>query len=98
ATRLAFWHALLQLMVDAGLIDSGSPLQASLAALNSSPDLRRLLLRGFTQLDQDVLLVIDDFDSVVDETIAEDLIALLHAVPHVRVVALTRMRGRLELD
>jgi LuxR family maltose regulon positive regulatory protein len=96
--RLAFWQGLLQAMSDAELLPRRSILQTSLGALDSSPDLRRLLLRGFAQLRSEVVLVIDDLHLASDPQVVPDLVALLGATPGLKIVALTRLRAELERD
>ena len=94
--RLSFWYELLNTLVDAQVLPCESPLAISAPALDSSPDLRRLLVRGFTQLSRPLVLVIDDFHVVTDEQVAADLLALLAACPDLRIITLTRSWTPLE--
>src|SRR5690554_122155 len=97
-SRLAVWEALLQVMHDAGLLPDRGVLAASHLALDSSRDLRRLLIRGFAQLHHELLLVIDDLHLTADPEIRHDLVALLEATPGLRIVVIARVRSELELD
>lgn len=98
ASRIAFWQGLLQVMHDAQLLPSGGVLAESFPSLESASDLRRLLLRGFAQLAEHVVLVIDDLHVASDPDVRHDLIALVEATPRLRVVVITRVRSDLELD
>src|SRR5690554_675973 len=98
SSRLAFWQSLLQVMDDAGLLPKGGILAGSYTSLDSAPDLRRLLLRGFAQLPDSVVLIIDDFHLAPDPAVSDDLVALVEATPNLRVVAITRLRSDLEGD
>lgn len=98
ASRLAFWQALLQVLDDAALLPSGGVLHSSFTNLDLAPDLRRLLLRGFAQLDGPFELIIDDLHLVIDPEVGNDLVTLVEATPNLRVIAITRVRSQLELD
>lgn len=97
-SRISVWEGLLQVMHDAGLLPERGVLEASYPSLESSRDLRRLLVRGFAQMRHDVLLVIDDLHLATDPEIRNDLVALLEATPGLRIVVITRIRGVLEAD
>src|SRR5690554_4638488 len=96
--RLAFWEALLQVVSDADLLPHRGILEGSLGSLHSSPDLRKLLKRGFAQLRSDLTLIIDDLHEATDPEVIPDLLALVEATPTLKVVALTRLRAALELE
>src|SRR5690606_4232526 len=98
ASRLAFWQSLLQVMHDAQLLPRGGVLSSSFTNLDGAPDLRRLLLRGFAQLREPVVLVVDDLHTVCDPEVRKDLLALVEATPTLRLVLVTRLRSDLELD
>src|SRR5690554_2561536 len=97
-SRLAFWQSLLQVMDDARLLPRGGALAASFTSLEGASDLRRLLLRGFAQLREQFVLVVDDLHLASDPAVRQDLIALAEATPNLRVVAIKRLRSELELD
>lgn len=98
ASRLDLWRGILQVMHDAALLPERGVLAASFLALEASPDLRRLLIRGFAQLRHDVVLVIDNLHLAASPEIMGDLVALLEATPGLRVIGVTRLRSELEFD
>src|SRR5690554_1137303 len=98
ASRLAFWQSLLQVMDDARLLPRGGVLASSFTSLDGARDLRRLLLRGFAQLRDQFVLVIDDLHAVSDPEVRHDLVALVEATPSLRLIVITRIRSVLEHD
>lgn len=90
STRLAFWTALADLLRDARIASPGSILGDGISALDAEDDPRRLILRAFAQLPDQISIVIDDFGRVTDATVHDDLIALLQASPRLKVIVSTR--------
>lgn len=97
ASRVAFWQSLLQVMDDARLLPRGGVLASSFTSLDGAPDLRRVLLRGFAQLPNQFVLIVDDLHTVTDAEVRQDLISLVEAIPRLRLIVITRIRSDLDL-
>lgn len=98
SSRFALWVALLQQMVDSGLVtrDSVEPL---IAAIESTGTLRRQISLVLSRLPDGVIVVIDNAH-LIDDTdspqLLLDIAAVLQATPKLRVVVITH--GELELE
>lgn len=86
--RAAFWAAVRDTAALAGV------------DLQLSPDggdaLRSSLLRAFRAVGQPFVLVVDDAHEIQDDTVLDDLLAVLRAVPKVTAVVGTRAGSELE--
>lgn len=98
SARLPFWRAVIETLIDAGLVPENSVLRSSAESLDAISDLGRFLVRGFTQLKGNLTLVIDAYQRISDPHIHEDVVALLLGASRLRVVALTRSTGSLDSD
>lgn len=96
AERGVFWDALLQQLDDAGLLPPTGVLRSLLGELDAPSDLLRTLIRGFSQLDDDLVVIIDDLHHAHD-IVLDDIVAVLSACRRIRVVAVTRKRSTFDL-
>src|SRR5690625_3966615 len=91
-SRLQYWRTVVTAMVDAGLLDADSPLRAGLEPAG----LRRILRRGFNQLTEHHVLIIDGDATVLDPEIDDDVITLARDVANLSIVIAGRGRTTLE--
>jgi LuxR family transcriptional regulator, maltose regulon positive regulatory protein len=89
-SRTAFWNAVLDAAVGAGLAT-----RTSLEDVADREELRRELL-SIVRAAGDLVLLIDDAHELRDPLIEEDVLALLRACPGLVVLVGTRTRGELE--
>lgn len=87
-SRRSFWAAVADTVAGAG-VEVHLPQDGGDAV-------RTAVLRAFRTCSEPFLLVIDDAHELHDDTVADDLLALLRASPHVTAVVGTRSRGELE--
>lgn len=90
ATRRAFWSALADQLSDAEIEPLGATLAESLRTLDPDADLRRVLVRAFARLRGELTIVLDDFWSIADDRIRDDLLTVLQSAPGLRAVVMTR--------
>lgn len=95
--RVAFWLALAEMLMDAGIAPKESILgSGGLTSLESQEDPRQYIIRAFAQLPGELRIVFDDFRHLADPSIEEDLLALLQANPRLTVVVITRALGEFD--
>lgn len=94
--RLAFWSAVIRLLVDAGIAGEDSAFYPEREGIDPEIDVRALLLRGFLALPRDTTLVLDDFHEMKDREVSDDLTALAQTASRLRIIVLTRQRGHFE--
>lgn len=87
--RAGFWTA---------VADGAAPTGARIPASEGvDPDaFRGALLRAFRGVTEPFVLVVDDAHELRDPLVAEDVLAVLRACPHVTALVGTRSRGELE--
>jgi LuxR family maltose regulon positive regulatory protein len=95
-TRESVWQAVASRLVDSGLVAPDSLLARAGELLAGVADVRPLLVRAFAQLTDPVLVVLDDYHTVDDEALHEDVVAVVAACPAVSVVVTTRTPSPLE--
>ncbi|WP_159793602.1 LuxR C-terminal-related transcriptional regulator [Puerhibacterium puerhi] len=95
-TRESAWQAVAARLVDAGLVAPDSLLARAGELLGGVADVRGLLVRAFAQLTDPVLVVIDDYHTVDDAALHDDVLAVVAACPAVSVVVTTRTASPLE--
>jgi LuxR family transcriptional regulator, maltose regulon positive regulatory protein len=93
ASRLSFWQALTQLLLDAGLVVADTILARSLYSSDAARDPRALLRRAFPQLPTDLTIVVDNCHKLTDPLLHGDVTELLGNSPNFRLIAITRTQG-----
>lgn len=97
-TRFSFWQRVLQAMADGSLLPPAGLLLDVAASIDAVDDLRRVLVRGFSQLTTDLRLIVDDAHLISDQDVYDDLIELARGTTRLRLTVLTRVLGALESD
>ncbi len=98
-SRFALWAAVLQQILDSGLISRDENVSALIAAVESTSTLRRRLAQVLSRLASGVILVLDNCHLIEDVDATElslDIASVVQATPRLRVVLIAR--GELELE
>ncbi len=95
-SRPAFWQDFLASAAASGITPRSRGLADIAMSADVLPQLRGLLARGLDDLDEDLLLVVDDFQNVDDPLVEDDLAWLLQHSRRVRAVVLSRAVTRFE--
>ncbi|QEE60350.1 AAA family ATPase [Salinibacterium sp. dk2585] len=95
--RGVFWQVVVRQLDDAGLLPQQGPLRELLLESGAPPELRRMLVRGFSAIPHDLLLILDDLHHAEDGVL-EEIAAVLTACRRIRVIALTRNRSLFDAE
>ncbi|WP_349899508.1 helix-turn-helix transcriptional regulator [Parafrigoribacterium soli] len=92
----ALWAALLRVLADANLLPPDGVLERSMESLDEVVRLRDLLIRGFAQVPQPIVLILDGVQPITDPEFYEDLAELLASTPRLRAIVISRALSPLE--
>lgn len=92
----ALWAALLQVLADANLLPPEGVLERSMESLDEVARLRELLIRGFAQVPQPIVLILDGVQLITDPEFYDDLAELLSSTPRLRAIVISRALSPLE--
>ena len=96
ASRLGFWDEVLHAVREGGYAPAGSVLGDSVPNVELTASLPAVLERGFAALPERFVLIVDDFQEVVDHAVRDDLHRLLRSGIDLTVVVATRSDTGLE--
>lgn len=97
-SRAGFWRSTIELLTDARLLPHDGLLARSMNSLEDVGELPALLRRGFAQVPERFVLVVDDAHLISDGRVLHDLVELVASGSPVRLIVLTRTVAHLESE
>jgi LuxR family maltose regulon positive regulatory protein len=95
AGRFALWRAVLDRVLDSGIAGAGARLADIAPASPVAHTLRASLGRGLAEIPGRFVVVLDDYQTVRDSQVDDDIIWLLAEVPSLSIVISTRDAAQL---
>lgn len=96
ADRLSFWSAVSDLLVLSGVSLAKTELTTVRQEAEGSDALTSIIIRSLLASAEPLVIIVDDAHNLTDGRIADDLLAVVTACRHVRLVVATRSASRFD--